>query len=104
MNDFTVDLASRLTHLAATGKTISYGALAAEFGVRVNTLTKALEILMEEENARGEPLRAVLCFGRLTDGLPARGFYEKATALGYVVDNADTFASTMRKQLFLKAR
>lgn len=104
MSDLSAALAGRLARLAAKGETIGYGALAAELGVRVAELTAALEATMEADAARGEPLRAALCFGRLTGGLPARGFYDKAAALGYETDDPAGFATHLREQLYLKSR
>lgn len=102
MSDLAAALAGKLARLAAAGETIGYGALAAELEVRVADLTTALEATMEEDAARGEPLRAALCFGRLTGGLPARGFYDKAAALGYLIDDPADFTLSMRERLRFK--
>ncbi len=64
---------------------ITYAALAAALDLteqgRIATLTAALERLMERDTAAGSPLRAVWVVSRAT-GLPARGFFQKAAALG----------------------
>ena len=104
MSDLAAALAGRLARLAADGETIGYGALAAELAVRVADLTAALEALMEDDAAHGEPLRAALLSGKLTGGLPARGFYEKAAALGFVVDDPALFVAVHRERLGVKYR
>lgn len=104
MSELKAALAGRLARLAAEGETIGYGALAAELGVRLADLTAALEATMEEDAARGEPLRAALCFGKLTGGLPARGFFEKAAALGFAVREPAAFAADLRERLGVKTR
>jgi hypothetical protein len=48
-------LEERLAALAASGNTITYGALARELGWRVSDLTDALERLMEVDAATGAP-------------------------------------------------
>lgn len=99
MSELAAALAGRLARLAAAGETIGYGALAAELGVRLAELTAALEATMEEDAARGEPLRAALCFGRLTGDLPARGFFDKAAALGVEVGDPAGFVAATRERL-----
>jgi hypothetical protein len=94
------DLCDRLAALAAAGQTISYGALARDLGWRIGTLTAALEAMMEEDARKGQPLRASLCEGRLSGGLPARGFFEKATALGFDVADPASFVAGHRAALF----
>ncbi|MGA0539172.1 hypothetical protein [Neotabrizicola sp. VNH66] len=90
-------LEDRLAALAAAGETITYGALARDLGLRMAELTAALEQLMEEDAAAGRPLRAALCRGRLSDGLPARGFFDKAAELGYDTSDPATFALSHRR-------
>ena len=75
-------LEARLAALAAAGETTTYGALSRELGWRIGELTAALERLMEQDAAAGHPFRAALCRSKLSDGLPARGFFDKAAALG----------------------
>lgn len=79
-------LESRLAELAALGQTITYGTLARELQIpgpgAIAKLTAALEALMETDASQGRPFRATLCEGRLADGLPAQGFFDKARALG----------------------
>ena len=92
-------LETRLAALAAAGQTTSYGALARDLGLRMADLTQALEALMEEDAAQGRPFRAALCAARLGHGLPARGFFDKAVALGHRIDDPDTFILTQRTAL-----
>lgn len=93
------DLVARLAQLAAQRQTITYGALARDLGWRIADLTTALEILMEEDCAAGHPLRAALCAGKLSGGLPAPGFFHKAEALGYAVFPHETFTEAQRAAL-----
>ncbi|OYU40506.1 MAG: hypothetical protein CFE33_07100 [Pseudorhodobacter sp. PARRP1] len=67
----------------------------------IGKLTAALEVLMDEDAARGLPLRAALCAGRMANGLPAQGFFDKAQALGRFTDtDPQNFVSTERDRLF----
>lgn len=93
-------LEARLARLAAEGRTATYGALARDLSLRMSALTAALESLMEADAAAGRPLRAVLCEGRLSAGLPARGFFDKAAALGRDVSQPGAFVAAERQALF----
>ncbi|PJF10579.1 hypothetical protein [Pseudorhodobacter sp. MZDSW-24AT] len=93
------DLCDRLAQLAATGRTVTYGALARDLGWSMGDLTAALERLMEIDAHQGHPLRAAVCEGRLSGGLPARGFFEKAASLGYDVTAPESFAVSHRRAL-----
>ncbi|MFN3724056.1 MAG: hypothetical protein ACK4VZ_13520 [Paracoccaceae bacterium] len=93
------ELEDRLAALAAAGQTIPYGALARDLGWRMGDLTKALELLMETDARAGAPLRASLCEARLGNGLPARGFLEKAAALGFDVSDPSAFVALHRRRL-----
>jgi hypothetical protein len=92
-------LEQRLAALAAAGETITYGALARDLGLRMAELATALEALMEEDAAQSRPFRAALCAARLGEGLPARGFFDKATALGHQIDDPAAFVQTERAAL-----
>ena len=94
-------LETRLATLAAAGETVTYGALARELGLRMGELTAALEALMEKDARAGRPLRAALCEGRFADGLPARGFFDKAAELGY--DTSDPAGMAARHRAALSA-
>lgn len=99
-------LEARLAELAAQHKTITYGQLARDLEIpgpgAIAKLTQALEILMEIDAAAGLPLRAALCSGRLAQGLPAAGFFEKAVSLGYKIDdNPDKFVRQHRQALWI---
>jgi hypothetical protein len=79
-------LEARLAELARLGQTITYGALAAEFGLRIRDLAAALEHLMEADHAAGQPLP---------------GFFDKARALGYDgLDAPASFVDAHRTRLF----
>jgi hypothetical protein len=93
------DLRARLMAVAAAGQTVRYGDLAREYSVRVATLTQALESLMAEDVAAGLPLLAVVCEGRLSNGMPARGFFEVAAMLGRDVADPVGFVALERAAL-----
>lgn len=98
-------LQARLAELAASGQTITYGALARDLGLSggsvIAQLTGALETLMEQDAAAGQPLRAALCAGRLAQGIPSRGFFDKAVALGCLADQDPLeFVREQRARLF----
>ena len=92
-------LSAQLMDLAAQGKTVTYGALAKSLGWRVAVLTAALEALMEEDAAQGRPFRAAVLEAKLTPGLPAPGFFQKAAALGVEINDPLTFVMAERKSL-----
>lgn len=93
------DLTARLADLAAQGKTTTYGALARELGWRVADLTAALERLMEQDAAAGRPQRAALLEGRLSNGLPAQGFFLKLAELGITPTDPATYIAETRTAL-----
>ncbi|MFN3970840.1 MAG: hypothetical protein ACK4L4_05625 [Gemmobacter sp.] len=97
-------LEARLAALAATGGTVTYGALARELGWRMGDLTAALESLMEADVAVARPLRAALCEGRLSQGMPAQGFFLKAAELGLDVADPAAFVADQRARLYAAAR
>ena len=77
-------LRGRLVQLAALGQTITYGDLARELALpapAIQTLTAMLEDLMEQDAAAGRPFLAAVLEGRLGDGMPSLGFFEKAAQL-----------------------
>jgi hypothetical protein len=97
-------LEDRLAALAAAGQTITYGALARELDLRIGVLTAALEGLMEADITAKAPLRAALCEAKLTNGTPAKGFFDKALELGLDVSDPVTFVATHRAALFAAAQ
>lgn len=92
-------LEERLAVLAAAGQTATYGALARDLCLRMADLTASLEALMVVDAAADRPLRAALCEGRLSGGLPARGFFDAARALGYDVRDPAAFVARHRAAL-----
>jgi hypothetical protein len=95
-------LEARLAVLAAAGETATYGDLARDLGLRMADLTAQLEALMEEDTARGHPLRAALLRQRLSpDCLPAPGFFLKAQALGHDTSDPAAFTAGQRRDLSL---
>ena len=97
------ELEARLAALAAAGQTTTYGALARDLGWRMGQLTAALEALMEQDAAQGHPLRASLCKARIGNGLPALGFFDKASDLGFATADPAGFAAQHRTALFRAA-
>lgn len=80
-------LKARLAQLAAQAQTITYGDLARELALptpAIQTLSGMLEALMEQDAAAGRPFLAAVLEGRLGDGLPSLGFFEKAAELDAV--------------------
>jgi hypothetical protein len=106
-------LSAELDRLALRGETIGYGELARRLEIpgpgSIAQLTVGLERLMAGDHAQGRPLRAVLCTGRITGGLPARGFFEAAARLGRYAGppeggEAMAFAAAERAAVFGMAR
>jgi DNA-binding transcriptional MocR family regulator len=95
-------LSARLMDLAARGETVTYGALAQSLGLRLAVLTEALEALMEEDAAAHRPFRAVMLEAKLTPGLPAPGFFQKAAALGAEIEDPLSFVMAERKALMCR--
>ncbi|MDO8882551.1 MAG: hypothetical protein U0934_12815 [Pseudotabrizicola sp.] len=98
------ELEQRLADLAAAGLTITYGQLSRDLGWRMAELTAALEALMVIDARNGHPLRASVCKGRLSGGLPARGFFDKAVELGLIPADDAAFVAKHRTALFHAAQ
>jgi hypothetical protein len=98
-------LEARLADLAAQGQTITYGELARGLGLSglgtIRQLTDALEALMAIDKAAGQPFRAALCCARLSDGLPAPGFFDTARRLGCRIGDPAAFVADERAALFV---
>lgn len=98
-------LVARLAELAAARQTTTYGALARDLGLTgpatIARLTEALEALMVEDAALGHPLRAALVTSRGSP-LPARGFFEKAQALGFDISDPQSFVAAQRQALSVR--
>ncbi|PKP69026.1 MAG: hypothetical protein CVT83_04730 [Alphaproteobacteria bacterium HGW-Alphaproteobacteria-5] len=80
------DLRRILLDRVRTANPATYKGLADHLGLKppqtIHRVTEALETLMAEDAAAGRPLLAALCVSRLEPGLPARGFFVAAEALG----------------------
>lgn len=96
-------LRGRLTDLAAHGQTITYGDLARDLALptpAIQTLAALLEELMEQDAAAGRPFLAAVLQGRLGDGLPSLGFFEKAAMLdANMTADPAAFVAEQRAQL-----
>lgn len=101
-------LDARLDRLAARGHVMTYGELVGDLELtgpgRIARLTTALEELMEIDTQAQAPLRAALVVGRSSGGLPARGFFEKALALGHDTSDPAAFHRTHMDACFARAR
>lgn len=99
------ELAARLALLAAQNQTIPYGDLARALNLpspgSIGQLTAMLEQMMDEDAANDRPFRAAVCTARLSNNMPALGFFEKAMQLGYF-DGTDQagFVAAQRNALF----
>ena len=75
-----------LIALAEQRATVTYRELAALAGVQpphsIHRTTEALEALMRQNHAAGEPLLSALAVSRGASGLPQRGFFMELRALG----------------------
>lgn len=75
-----------LAALARQRATVSYRELAALAGVQpphsIHRTTEALETLMRDNHAAGEPLLSALAVSRGAAGLPQRGFFMLLRELG----------------------
>lgn len=71
---------------ARAGATILYAHLAHAAGVpsphSIHKTGEALEVLMEKDAAHGRPLLAAVAISKARDGVPAPGFFQKASELG----------------------
>ncbi len=96
-------LRTRLMSLAALGQTITYGDLAREFDIpppSIATLTALLETLMDQDAAAGRPYLAAVMAGRLGDGMPSLGFFEKAAELNAALSSdPEEFVMSQRHAL-----
>jgi hypothetical protein len=96
-------LRGRLAELAALGQTITYGDLARELAIpapSIATLTAMLESLMAQDAAAGRPFIAAMMEGKLGDGMPSLGFFEKAVELDAVLTgDPASFVLEQRAQL-----
>ena len=75
-----------LQTLPADEAPTTYGKLARALGLyapgSIGRVTRALEVTMREDAASGAPFIAARAAGRGEDGLPGKGFFELAQALG----------------------
>ena len=77
--------------LGSLDELVTYaGAMRALGFAHLQDLTQALEILMEQDVAAGQPLVAAMVVSR-THPLPNRGFFDKARGLGFVFEDEPAF-------------
>jgi len=69
-----------------TGELTTYRDLAIRLGLEppntIHRVTEALESLMEDDVAAGRPMLSAMCVSKRQTGIPARGFFFTAEALG----------------------
>ena len=66
----------------------------------IATLTAMLETLMEQDAAAGRPFLAAVMAGRLGDGMPSLGFFEKAAELDAALTaDPEIFVTEQRRAL-----
>ena len=79
-------LREELLKQVRTGLPVTYKELADRLALApphtIHRVTEALERLMDEDAAAGRPLLAAFAVGKARSGVPARGFFLKARALG----------------------
>ena len=79
-------LRQALIDQAQTGNPTTYRELADRLGLEppntIHRITAALESLMEDDVAAGRPLLSAICVSKMRPGIPARGFFLAAQALG----------------------
>lgn len=79
-------LRQALIDQAQTGNPTTYRELANRLGLEppntIHRITEALESLMEDDVAAGRPVLSAICISKTRTGIPARGFFLAAEALG----------------------
>ncbi|WP_447553601.1 hypothetical protein [Vreelandella sp. EE22] len=64
----------------------------------IQRVAQALEQLMREDAAMGQPFITALVISRRGDGMPAAGFFELAVALGRFPDEASCHPAAYRAE------
>ncbi len=79
-------LRQALIDQAQTGNPTTYWELADRLGLEppntIHHITEALESLMKDDVAAGRPVLSAICTSQTRTGVPARGFFLAAEALG----------------------
>jgi hypothetical protein len=79
-------LRQALIDQAQTGNPTTYRELANHLGLEppntIHRITEALERLMEDDVAADRPILSAICISKTGTGIPARGFFLAAEALG----------------------
>ncbi len=78
-------------YLNRCARPVTYGQVMRDLSApSLNSVTQALEILMDQDMCAGQPFLAALVVSR-TRPLPARGFFDHARALGRDVGDEALF-------------
>ena len=79
-------LRQALIDQAQIGNPTTYRDLANRLGLEppntIHCITEALESLMEDDVTAGRPILSAICISKMRTGIPARGFFLAAEALG----------------------
>lgn len=68
---------------------------------RIHTVTRLLELLLNDDVRAGRPPLAALAVSRVRGGLPAPGFFDRARRLGLAVgDDPAEFHAAILKSLY----
>jgi len=108
-SDDEKELSARIRRvLVLSENPITYGALARDLNVEgpgaIAKVTTALEALMQNDMELGRPFIAALCTSRLSDDMPAVGFFQAATVLGRYtgpLSGPDATAFVMQQRMLL---
>ena len=90
---FALRVRAQLQVIARRATVITYQTLAKALDLMppntIHQVTQALERLMQEDAANGQPFIAALVMSKARGGLPAPGFFDCARRLGRFADGQD---------------
>jgi hypothetical protein len=93
---FAIRVRAHLQVIASQSTAITYQTLAKALDLMppntIHQVTEALERLMQEDAASGQPFIAAVVIGKARGGLPAPGFFDCARRFGRFADGQDPTA------------
>lgn len=100
-----VRLRAELNRVRLEYRTVTYLQLADALAIppphRIHSVTRLLELLLEDDVRAGRPPLAALAVSRMRGGLPAPGFFERARRLRLPVgENPAEFHARVLKLLY----
>lgn len=103
-DEWLARLRSELERVRLQRRTVTYLQLADALCIpppkRIHTVTRLLELLLNEDVRAGRPPLAALAVSRVRGGLPAPGFFDRARRLGLDVgDDPARFHAELLKSL-----